>query len=684
MSRNILDISKGEIELRLSGNDGVSLERLSLPNVGDFALGGPLFGVSTSEGWVDGKTVEFTKHEVFRRPREVEEHVISAKSNKGSLEVEIHIIIQSSTPLIEIWSTIRNVGDHLITINRIDSVSLDLVPGKYEVCSFRASGSCTEFAPVAQFLSLESIYTLGSLSGRSSNGDHPYFVINGDLEKQIAVCVAWSGNWTIRFEPMSNGAYRLSGGLHDEGFSKTIAPGESISAPPIVLALGQSDPSALTAALAKTGRERWYPEVSENFPLTEWNHWWPYIDQFINEEVFIANVDAAVDLGLEICTLDAGWYGSTELDSNWVQQRGDWDLVNTSRFPRGLRVLSDYTHSRGLKFGLWCEIEALGEKAQIAKKRTDFPALRDGKLLGYLCLGNPVAKEYALATLDRLIAEYACDWVKIDFNIDPGLGCNRTDHGHGIGDGLFDHYMGLYEILDEIRRRYPDVTLENCSSGGLRIDLGMSRRTHISYLSDPDWPEHSLQVSWAAFGWLSPERCLHWVFSQWWHLDALPHQKFDPTDPALTNKQLDYFTRISMLHGFGLSQRLPDLPKWVSESFRSHIALYKKIVRPHIKKSEVLLLTEQPLREGEGDRWAAFQYVKSNDEHLLFTFRLDGATQARLIKPGRLDSKKIYLVTNLGDNTQYQQSGKELLEGILFDTLLEQDSSLLRIAPVRA
>lgn len=220
MSRNILDISKGEIELRLSGNDGVSLERLSLPNVGDFALGGPLFGVSTSEGWVDGKTVEFTKHEVFRRPREVEEHVISAKSNKGSLEVEIHIIIQSSTPLIEIWSTIRNVGDHLITINRIDSVSLDLVPGKYEVCSFRASGSCTEFAPVAQFLSLESIYTLGSLSGRSSNGDHPYFVINGDLEKQIAVCVAWSGNWTIRFEPMSNGAYRLSGGLHDEGFPK--------------------------------------------------------------------------------------------------------------------------------------------------------------------------------------------------------------------------------------------------------------------------------------------------------------------------------------------------------------------------------------------------------------------------------------------------------------------------------
>lgn len=85
---------------------------------------------------------------------------------------------------------------------------------------FRASGSCTEFAPVAQFLSLESIYTLGSLSGRSSNGDHPYFVINGDLEKQIAVCVAWSGNWTIRFEPMSNGAYRLSGGLHDEGFPK--------------------------------------------------------------------------------------------------------------------------------------------------------------------------------------------------------------------------------------------------------------------------------------------------------------------------------------------------------------------------------------------------------------------------------------------------------------------------------
>ena len=101
---------------------------------------------------------------------------------------------------------------------------------------------------------------------------------------------------------------------------------------------------------------------------TEWNHWFPYTDTEISEASFAANVDAAAKLGLELCTLDAGWFGPSELESNWKDWRGDWDLVNTGPFPNGLKVLGEHCRERGVGFGIWCEIEGLGPAAALEGK----------------------------------------------------------------------------------------------------------------------------------------------------------------------------------------------------------------------------------------------------------------------------------------------------------------------------
>ena len=145
----------------------------------------------------------------------------------------------------------------------------------------------------------------------------------------------------------------------------------------------------------------------------------------------------------------------------------------------------------------------------------------------------PTAQEWAYATLDRLITEYDVDWIKLDFNLDPGAGCDRTDHGHGAGDGLYEHYLGYYRTLERIRQHHPHVVLEACASGGLRIDLGLLRQTHMTFLSDPDWPEHDLQLFWGASTMLAPEVCLHWGWCEWAE-NKNPHQTFDPCDPNLT------------------------------------------------------------------------------------------------------------------------------------------------------
>jgi alpha-galactosidase len=291
-------------------------------------------------------------------------------------------------------------------------------------------------------------------------------------------------------------------------------------------------------------------------------------------------------------------------------------------------------------------------------------------------------QDWAYATLARLISENNCAWIKVDSNFDPGAGCNRTDHGHQAGDGLYEHMRGYYRTLERLQRDYPEVVFENCSSGGLRIDHGMLRRTHMTYLSDPDWPEHDLQIFWGASTMLAAETLLHWTYSEWRHLTPPPYQKFSPHDPALTPARWDYLARISMLGWFGLSQKLPNLPPWLAERITTQIHLYQDHVRRFVREGDLYRLTGQPRRSGEGDRWAAFQYsLPDKSEHLLFVFRLPGGEPTRLIHLEDLDPERTYTIAGLEGEPAHTHTGRKLMEaGLLFDALGEQESALLKLA----
>lgn len=679
MTGTHVDMSHSALEFLAGIRPGLSVNRLGPPGEAPLVDGGAAFGVGTDAEWVDGANGTVLGHDETPGEDGATTHVVRTRAGKVLL-VDWHVRTYAGTPVVEVWPVVRNAGDGPVVVRRVDSFSIDMpAASDHQLLSFHAAGSCEEFAPRSETLAGTS-HRLESVSGRSSHGAHPWFAVRAADGRYLVGCVAWSGNWAVRFDPLPGGGYRLCGGLHEEGFEKRLLPGADLTGPRVVLVPGSGDLAAASSALTDVGRAHWYPPVDADFPPTEWNHWWPYVDH-LDEKTFLANVEAAADLGLELCTLDAGWYGLPDPDAPWYAHRGDWASVNSARFPGGLRSLADAVHARGMKFGLWCEIEGLGEKALLSQERPDLPATRAGVPLGYVCLANPAGRTWATAVLDRLIGEYACDWVKLDFNVDPGLGCDRTDHGHGAGDGLYEHYVGYYAMLDDLRGRHPSVVLENCSSGGLRIDLEMARHTHLSYISDPDWPEHSLQVFWGALTSLAPDRCLHWAYSQWWDPRALPHQHFDPADPDLSEARLDYYVRISMLHGFGLSQKLPDLPRWVADRYRDHIRVYKEVVRDFVRDARVTPLTGQPEREGEGDRWAAFQYSLPGDrDHLLFVFRLDGSEPRRTLLPHRLDPARRYLVRSLASGAAELRGGEDLTrDGLLFADLAEQESELLRI-----
>lgn len=606
-------------------------------------------------------------------------------SDSGThLTISVRSRIYENGSLVERWIEIVNDGDRPARIGRIDPCMLEF-PSGGDLMYYKSEW-CKEFEPVHE--PLIETKTLETRKGRSSGDLHPWFAWSDRNGQVVTASVLWSGNWIFRFERQKEGIFRVSGGMSDWEFHTDLQPGATFVSPSVAVAFGEDGSlNGNAQAFARVGREFWYPGRSLDWQLpVEWNTWWSYEDKAINEETFRRNVDRAAELGMEVCTLDAGWFGPSEIDAGWGDYRGDWHMVNALRFPSGLRSLSDYTHSKGLKFGIWCEIEAFGKKSVTAVEYPQYEALREGERLGYACFGSPEVREWAYSVLRHLITDYCADWIKIDFNLDPGAGCNRTDHGHGDGDGLHQHYIGLYEVFDRIRAEFPEVLLESCSSGGLRIDLGILQHVHAAFLSDPDWPEHSLQVFWGASEMLPPDACLHFSYSDW--VGDHPSQRFKPDDPSLTPGRLDYFIRTGMLGAFGISQRLPILPDWVAERFQAHAALYRETIKRFVREADVYRLTEQPLRDGLGDRWAAFQYaMPDRSEMLLFVFRLDGGEAERTIRLEGLESDAFYALEEIGGAGDGGEAafnpvwtGRRLMsEGLTFGHLPEENSSLIYI-----
>jgi alpha-galactosidase len=680
MSSLALDFSTHHFDMLFKQVDShLHLERLA---VGDTSWLHPLiysglFSVTIDDQQYDALNLAFIEARTVSSVENVRHLILSFQG--GDFIIDQNVKVYPDSTVVECWPVIHNHRQTPVKVQRIDSFVLSIPAVDAELLSFTGDWG-SEFEPQQRRLSGE--VTLESRSGRSSKGNHPWFSLTRSSGSVLSVAVAWSGNWVLRFEPLAEGGHRLSGGLHDWQFSKILQPDETMEGVPVVFVLGKNM-DEVSQQYARVGRNHWYPRnaLSSRLPV-EWNHWWPYEDAELNEVVFAENIEKAGQLGFEVCTLDAGWFGPSDAGTFWEHYRGDWHIVNQARFPNGIRRLADLTHARGMKFGIWCEIEALGSKAQLAKDHPEYVAIHEGERLGCVCFGNPDVQEWAYQTLARLINEYNCDWIKVDFNLDPGAGCRRTDHGHQAEDGLYEHYRGYYRTLERIHHDFPEVVLENCSSGGLRIDLGMLQRTHMTFLSDPDWPEHDLQIFWGASTMLAPNVLLHWTYSHWRNINPPPYQTFNPHDPALTEKKWDYYSRISMLGQYGISQKLPELPGWMEKRMGEHNRIYKNHVRRFTKEANLFRLTDQPRRSGEGERWAAFQYsLPDETEHLLFVFRLPGAEQERSILLKDLQPDRTYQIQGFENECHLQQTGRSLMEeGLLFSGLEEEDSALLKIS----
>lgn len=468
-------------------------------------------------------------------------------------------------------------------------------------------------------------------AGRSSHGWSPFLFIREAAGTWIWIALQWPGNWRLTLTAQGEILF----GMDEAMLSGTLKPGETLSLPRVLTARN-GDFNALRQDVCRFLRT-WLPPTRMDPAIVSWNPWWRYEDCDIHEDIVLANARAAKELGIDLIVLDAGWFGGVTPESHWTRRRGDWDQEDRQRFPHGIGWLAEQIHGLGLRFGLWMEPEGMGVDSRLRREHPEWEALRDGRPLPepYLCLGAEGAAEWLYGHMARLVRLTKADWIKLDFNVDPGLGCNRGDHGHQAGMGLYAHVQAYLHLLDNLRAEFPHLTVENCSSGGLRLDLAMMARTDVCFLSDPDETAHSLQCFlWLAF--LPPERLLHWAWSETRRYPDGSH-----VFPGLPAERLPDALPGAMLHPFGFSRDLTALTETQRRDIAGAIARYRRDIAPMIPRGTVRLLTPPPLRTGEraGDDGRCFPerpgpwvcQIEADGRAARLTLHGDGRTELELL-----------------------------------------------------
>lgn len=322
-------------------------------------------------------------------------------------------------------------------------------------------------------------------------GFHPFGAVE-DTSRGICwgAQIAWSGSWQMEFSLRNNQGYEeggivLGGGLGDyerAHWCKKVAVGEEFSTPYAIVTCVKGDFDELCDRLVqRIESELDYPASEEDLPIifNEWCTSWGCP----TTESMTRLADAVKTLPVKYLVMDAGWY--KQGDAAWFNGQGDW-LVNKEAFPNGIGEMVKNLRERGLIPGIWFEAEVAGTTSKAYYENEDCFLKRKGKPIAvgtrrFWDHNNPEARESLEKRVINFLRDNQFGYVKIDYNETIGIGCDDPD---SPGEGLRRQVEGCHNFFRRMREVNPDLVIENCSSGGHRLEMAMMKLTSMSSFSD--------------------------------------------------------------------------------------------------------------------------------------------------------------------------------------------------------
>ena len=339
------------------------------------------------------------------------------------------------------------------------------------------------------------------------------YLENSEADTALFWQIEHNGSWHAEISDVNNHFYvALSGPTEVQShWFKQLKPGESFTSVPVAVGVSEGCFDTAMGELTKYRRMIRRPNKdNENLPVI-FNDYMNCLFGDPTTEKELPLIDAAAAMGCEYYVIDAGWYAPGE----WWDSVGEWQQCY-ERFPNGIEEVTNYIREKGMVPGVWLELEVMGINCEKAKSvPDDWFFIRHGKRVYdrsryQLDFRNPAVIDHVNEVIDRVVNQYGVGYIKMDYNIEPGIGTEL--YADSVGQGMLEHERAYLKWLDGVFEKYPELVIENCSSGGLRTDYAMLARYSIQSTSDQEDYRNYATIAANAGAALTPEQAAIWSY----------------------------------------------------------------------------------------------------------------------------------------------------------------------------
>ena len=541
---------------------------------------------------------------------------------------------------------VKNTGTETVHLLNVMSLSLDLPDQDY--VWMQLSGAWARERYIKERTLEQGITAIDSRRGNSSHEHNPFMILrrkhtNEYRGETIGFSLIYSGNFRIQAEVDTHNVTRITAGINPKGFDWKLEAGEMFQTPEAVMVYSESGLNGMSQTFHKLygrrlargyWRDRCRPILINNWEAT-------YFD--FTEERLVEIASKAKKCGVELFVLDDGWFGARRNDRAGL---GDW-IANMELLPNGISGLANRIEELGMKFGLWIEPEMVNPKSELYEKHKDWVIHLPNRDEYYfrnqlvLDLSNPKVQDYVFGVVDNLMTKYPdIAFFKWDCN-SPITNIYSVYLKDKQSHLYIDYVRGLYNVLERVKAKYPDLPMMLCSGGGGRSDYEA-----LSYFTE-FWPSDNTDP-------------IERLFIQWGFSQVFPAKTMCAHVTTWNkNSSVKFRTDVAMMCKLGFDIKLADMSKDDETYCRTAVQNYNRL-KPVVLEGDMYRLVSP-----YGSNHTSTMYVgKDKDKAVVFAFDIHPryAEKTLPVRLQGLDADKMYRVKEInlmpGANSSLSGNGE--------------------------
>jgi len=485
--------------------------------------------------------------------------------------LKVHLLYGVFPKLDVITRAVRmeNQGEKQVKIQRAMSMEMDYPNRHMDFIHFY--GRHTMERLMERLPLHHGVQSVESKRGMSSHQHNPFVILCDKSTTEThgecyGYALAYSGNHRCEIEVDQMEQTRIVMGIHPYHFSYRLNKGDTFETPEAIIAYSSEGLGKLSRIYHDAYRSNLIRSkyVDQPRPILVNNWEATYFD--FNEEKLFEIAKTAKEIGLDMFVMDDGWFGNRNSDYTSL---GDWE-VNEEKLRGGLPKLVERINGMGMKFGLWIEPEMISEDSKLYKEHPDWVLRIPGRRMNRsrhqlnLDITRKEVRDHIMEKIFRVLDSCKVDYVKWDMNRAVDNVYSEALPAERQGEVFHRYVMGVYEMMDRLVTRYPDLLFENCAGGGGRFDAGMLYYSPQIWCSDNTDAIDRLRIQYGtSFGYP--------VSAMGAHVSVCPNHGTGRTTP------FDTRAVVASAGTFGYELDLAKLTEEEKEVAKRHIREYKEM-----------------------------------------------------------------------------------------------------------